>query len=112
MSGWDLEITVKKIRGSCDFGHKVGDKIYYDGKTLRGEICPSALAAIMPTIYAMAWGAEFPWDGDKDITTVACTDINNQVCFQIKRLRNRPWKEGFRVAKKGGGYKILKRKRK
>lgn len=112
MSGWDLEITVKKIKGACDFGYKVGDKIYFNGRTFKGELCPTAIAAIMPTIYAMAWGAEFPWDRDRDKTTVGCTDINNQVLFEIRRLRKRPWKQGFRIAKKGGGWRILKRKRK
>jgi len=37
------------------------------------------------------WGAEFPWDEDRDVTTVPCVDEKNQVVFELKRDRKHPW---------------------
>lgn len=95
MSGWDLEITIDEIKGNCAFGHQVGEKIYYDGYTFKGKICPTALTAMMSTIYAFCFGAEFPWDKEKDVTGFSCPDRKNCVHFKIKRLRNKPWTKGL-----------------
>jgi len=89
--GYTLTVTVKKIKGKCDVGHKVGDKIVFDGLRVRGKMCFSALATLMPTIYAFAWGAEFPWNKNRDTTTIPCPDDINQVVFEIKRDRRHPW---------------------
>jgi len=82
---------VKKIKGKCSVGHKVGDKIIFDGMHISGKLCSSALATIVPTVYAFMWGAEFPWDEDRDVTTVPCVDERNQVVFELKRDREHPW---------------------
>jgi uncharacterized protein (DUF2132 family) len=37
------------------------------------------------------WGAEFPWDEDRDATDVPCVDSKNQVVFELKRTRKHPW---------------------
>ena len=97
--GYSVIVTVKEIRGKCALGHKVGDKIIFDGLRVKGKMCFSALATLMPTVYAFAWGAEFPWDRNKDVTTVPCPDETNQVLFELKRDRRRPWyiKKGSRV---------------
>nr|MDO8099132.1 TIGR04076 family protein [Candidatus Njordarchaeota archaeon] len=89
--GFTVEATVKEIRGKCSLGYKVGDRIVFDGIHIRGKVCPSALATIVPTIYAFMWGAEFPWNEDRDVTTVPCVDEKNQVVFELKRDRNHPW---------------------
>lgn len=83
-----VEVTVKSQKGKCDFGHKVGDKIvFYDGKSIKGNICYSAMMIILPTVYALAYGAEFPWSKDKDIIVNACPDAENPVVFEIRRIR-------------------------
>jgi uncharacterized repeat protein (TIGR04076 family) len=83
-----VEVTVKSQKGKCDFGHKVGDKIiFYDGKSIKGIICYSALMVILPKVYALAYGAEFPWSNDKDIIVNACPDPENPVVFEIRRIR-------------------------
>jgi uncharacterized repeat protein (TIGR04076 family) len=89
--GFAVEATVKKIKGKCSHGYKVGDKIIFDGLHIKGKVCPSALATIVPTIYAFMWGAEFPWDEDRDVTDVPCVDSKNQVVFELKRDRKHPW---------------------
>jgi len=89
--GFSVEATVKETKGKCSVGYKVGDKIIFDGVRIKGKVCPSALATIVPTVYAFMWGAEFPWDEDKDVTTVPCVDEKNQVVFELKRDRKHPW---------------------
>ena len=55
-----VEVTVKSQKGKCAFGHKKGDKIVFDGKSVKGNICYSALMVLLPKIYALRYGIEFP----------------------------------------------------
>ena len=82
-----VEVTVKSQKGTCAFGHKVGDKIIFDGKSIKGDICYSALIVLLPKVYAMRYGAEFPWAKDKDVIFNACSDHENPVVFEIRRIR-------------------------
>ena len=82
-----IEVTVKSQKGKCAFGHKVGDKIAFDGKTVKGNICYSALMVLLPKVYAMRYAAEFPWAKDKDAICNACPDAENPVAFEIRRTR-------------------------
>ena len=82
-----IEVTVKSQKGICAFGHKVGDRIIFDGKSIKGDICYSALMTLLPKIYAMRYGAEFPWAENKDIIHNACPDPENPVVFEIRRVR-------------------------
>ena len=84
---YDVEVKVKSVKGKCDFGHKVGDIIRFDGKTIKGNICYSALMVLLPKIYSMRYGAEFPWAEDKDAIENACSDPENPVVFEIRRIR-------------------------
>ena len=81
--------TVLAVNGTCSFDHKVGDQIIFDGETINGRICLSALYSFLPKVFAMRYGADFPWlDADhKDVSTHACPDAQNQVIFEIKRVR-------------------------
>lgn len=83
-----VEVTVISQKGRCDFGHKVGDRIVFcDGKSIKGDICYSALMVILPKVYALAYGAEFPWSKNKDVVVNACPDAENPVVFEIRRFR-------------------------
>jgi uncharacterized repeat protein (TIGR04076 family) len=84
---YNVEVTVKKVSGVCHFGCKVGDQIHFDGRSVKGDICYSALMAILPKVYAMMYGAEFPWAKNKDIIKNVCPDPENPVLFEIKRIR-------------------------
>ena len=74
-------------KGKCAFGHKVGDKIVFDGKTVKGNICYSALMVVLAKAYAMRYGSEFPWTKDKNIIVNACPDAENPVVFEIRRIK-------------------------
>jgi uncharacterized repeat protein (TIGR04076 family) len=84
---YDVEVKVRSVRGSCFFGHKVGDTTYFDGKTIKGNICYSALMMLLPKIYSMKYGAEFCWAENRDPLSNACPDPDNPVVFQIRRIR-------------------------
>lgn len=82
-----IEVRVVSQKGKCAFRHKVGDKIVFDGKSVKGNICYSALMVLLPKVYAMRYGAEFPWSEDKDVIFNACPDAENPVVFEIRRIR-------------------------
>ncbi len=84
---YTIEVTVKSQKGNCVFGHKVGDKISFDGKSVQGNICYSALMVLLPKIFAMLYGVEFPWAHDKNVIYNACPDATNPVVFEIRRIR-------------------------
>lgn len=82
-----VEVTVRSQKGKCAFGHQVGDKIVFDGKSIKGNICYSALMVLLPKVYAIRYGVEFPWSKNKDIICNACPDAENPVVFEIRRIR-------------------------
>lgn len=84
-----VEVTVKSQKGKCGFGHKVDDKITFNGRTVEGPICLSALSVLIPKIYAMRFNAEFPWEQDKDVVHCACPDYENPVVFEIRRVKKK-----------------------
>ncbi len=86
---YDVMVTVKSVKGTCHFGCKVGDKVYFDGTKIDGNICYSALMAMLPKVYAMRYGAEFPWAKNKDVIHNVCPDPENPVLFEIKRIRKK-----------------------
>jgi uncharacterized repeat protein (TIGR04076 family) len=81
-----IEVTVKSQKGKCAFGHKVGDKIVFDGRSVKGNICYSALLVLLPKVYGMRYGLVFPWSENKDIVCNACPDADNPVVFEIRRI--------------------------
>ena len=77
---------VKEVRGHCGFGHQVGDEVVFDGETVQGRVCMSALYSFLPKVYAMSYGATFPWLRDPNVSTHACRDAYNPVVFEIVRV--------------------------
>ena len=82
-----VEVTVKSQEGKCAFGHKEGDKIMFDGRSVKGDICYSALLVLLPKVYALRYGVEFPWSKNRDVVVNACPDADNPVVFEIKRAK-------------------------
>jgi uncharacterized repeat protein (TIGR04076 family) len=81
-----VEVTVKSQKGKCAFGHKTGDKITFDGKSVKGDLCYSALMVLLPKVYALRYGVEFPWSQDRNVVFNACPDADNPVVFEIRRI--------------------------
>ena len=72
--------------GHCIAGHKVGDEVTFDGMKIQGDICIHALYSFLPKVFAMRYGAEFPWLEDTNVATHACPDAYNPVVFEIERI--------------------------
>jgi uncharacterized repeat protein (TIGR04076 family) len=86
--GYKIIARVVSQKGNCGFGYKVGDEVVFDGETIQGRICMSALYSFLPKIYAMRYGATFPWlKENKDVAAHACPDAANPVVFEICRIK-------------------------
>ncbi len=85
--GYRIIARVIKQEGQCIAGHEVGDKVVFDGMRVQGEVCIHALYSFLPKVFAMRYGADFPWLDDPDVATHACPDAWNPVVFEIRRVR-------------------------
>jgi len=85
--GFTVVAKVIRREGHCEFGHRVGDEVVFDGDTVQGRVCISALYSFLPKVFAMRYGARFPWLDDPDVATHACPDAWNPVVFEIRRVR-------------------------
>jgi uncharacterized repeat protein (TIGR04076 family) len=87
--GYKIIVKVISQKGTCQFGHKVDDTVIFDGETIQGRICLSALCSFLPKVFALRYGANFPWlKDDKDIATHACPDAFNPTVFEIRRVQD------------------------
>ncbi|MDX2500150.1 MAG: hypothetical protein QNL14_06530 [Deltaproteobacteria bacterium] len=46
--GYRVEVKVISQQGTCEFCHQVGDVVVFDGETIQGRICISALTVSCP----------------------------------------------------------------
>jgi len=88
--GATIVVEVIQQEGTCTAGHRVGDQVTFDGLHVRGRLCIHALYSMLPKVFALRYGAQFPWLRDKDVATHACPDAFNPVVFQIRRRRDEP----------------------
>ena len=83
---YDVAVKVISQKGHCAQSHKVGDEwIIKEYRTPDG-ICMGAFDSIFPVVAVMAFDGKFPWASDPDVTTIACSDAENPVVFEIRRL--------------------------
>lgn len=80
-----IKIKVISQKGKCVQGHKVGDEIRVTENGIEGKICIHALYSMLPKVFAMMYGAQFPWLEDKNVCTHACPDAANPLVFEISR---------------------------
>lgn len=85
---YDIKLKVIKQEGTCGAGHTVGDEITISFKNnkIDGKVCLHALYSILPKVFAMAYGAEFPWLENPDKSTHACPDAWNPVVYEVERF--------------------------
>jgi len=84
-----VEINVISQKGTCALGHKIGDSIRFTETGVDGRICIHALYSILPKVFAMMYGAQFPWLENPDRSTSACPDAYNPVVFEIIRKKDK-----------------------
>ena len=86
---FDIVLKVIKQEGTCTAGHKIGDEVIinFDENKIEGKVCLHALYSVLPKVFAMAYGAEFPWLEDRDVSTHACPDAWNPLVYEVRRIR-------------------------
>jgi uncharacterized repeat protein (TIGR04076 family) len=85
--GFTIVARVIQQEGYCAAGHCVRDTVVFDGQTVQGKVRIHALYSFLPKVFALRYGAEFPWLEDKDVATHACPGAWNPVVFEIRRVR-------------------------
>ncbi len=87
----DIVLKVIQQEGNCAAGHIVGDEIIisFEKNEIKGKICLHALYSVFPKVFAMAYGAEFPWLEDADVSTHACPDAWNTLVYEVRRKRKK-----------------------
>ncbi|MFC1940459.1 TIGR04076 family protein [Chloroflexota bacterium] len=80
------DVTAKVIsqEGTCAAGHKVGDK-FVIGQQTPPKLCSWAFYSLFPFAEVLQFGGSFPWENDRNKTTVACPDPENPVVFELRR---------------------------
>ena len=84
----EVKLTVHSIlKKECPMGLKVGDSwLMEDSKTPTG-MCAALFCTAYPVIRTFRLGGEHPWDEDKDVTHVSCSDPESILILEVKRLR-------------------------
>jgi uncharacterized repeat protein (TIGR04076 family) len=80
----DLVAKVVSQKGTCEAQHKVGDEFVIGEKT-PPNFCSWAFCSIFPFAQVLQFGGSFPWEKDRNKTTVACPDPENPVVFELRR---------------------------
>ncbi|MFX0034004.1 MAG: TIGR04076 family protein [Candidatus Hermodarchaeota archaeon] len=86
--GYKIIGTIKDVKGNCNAGHKVGDKIELDGHDT-GGLCGFFYHDVFPYIVMLQFGGSYPksWVKDQDIMEFECPDRTNVVKIELQRIR-------------------------
>lgn len=121
-----LKLTVKKIDGECYHGYQPGDELILEDFTHPPEyFCLGLAHAAFPVLYALSFGAKFPFRDNQRSLLVTCPDggkmeLEIEIFDRAGKIEKIPRDPGFRgpapkkmvieVAKAKGkcsfGYKI------
>jgi len=86
-------LKIVSVKGTCAAGHQVGQEFDLSKDFLLGlsgdprAICPAAFHAIFPSWRMLRHGGEYPWEEDRDKTTLACPDPFNPVVMELRRVK-------------------------
>ena len=78
--------TIKEVKGHCNAGHKVGDKIELDGQD-SGGLCGYFYHDVFPYLMVLQFGGTIPWFEDPDVVEWECADKANAVKIELRRIR-------------------------
>lgn len=81
----DVIAKVVSQKGTCVAQHKVDDEFAMGEKT-PPNLCSWAFYCLFPFAQVLQFGGSFPWETDRDKTTVACPDPANPVVFELRRV--------------------------
>jgi len=81
-----LELSVEEVTGYCVFGYKPGDVIETTGLKTPAGFCGAAYNAIFPVLFALNFGAKFPFSEDGiSNSRITCPD-GAKIRFKARRV--------------------------
>ena len=82
--GHQVTGEIISIKGSCGWGHKVGDKFEISCHDTAG-LCGFFYHSLFPTLQMMQFGGATPWARDKNVAELECPDRQNSVKIRLTR---------------------------
>ena len=82
--GYKVIGTIKRVRGECSVGHKVGDEIELSIESA-GGLCGAFYHDIFPYVVMLQFGGKFPDEWGGDVLLLECMDIGNAVRIELRR---------------------------
>lgn len=79
-----VTLTVISQKGTCAFGHKVGQEFEVGLGTPEG-LCTGAYSSALQTIFALQVNGQIPWARPDGSVHIACPDPENPVVMAIRR---------------------------
>ena len=81
-------IEVYKRKGKCFYGYQEGDKFEVTGLRTPPGFCGAAYHMLFPVLFALNFGATFPFmDNPNSLNTATCPDGGN-VIFKVTRVES------------------------
>ncbi|MHA1931598.1 MAG: TIGR04076 family protein [Promethearchaeota archaeon] len=86
--GYRVVGTIKEVKGKCNAGHKVGDKLELSGHNT-GGLCGFFYHDIFPYLIMLQFGGGYPkeWTADQDVVNLECMDRFNAVKIELRRIK-------------------------
>ncbi len=70
-----LKLTVSQVMGECYHGYKIGDELFLEDFTHPPKFfCLGLAHALFPVIYALSFGAKFPFRDNQRSLLITCPD--------------------------------------
>ena len=81
----DVRVKVVYKRGTCVYGHKVGDE-WIVGTTTPAGICNPAYMTLYPFLRVYQLGGKYEFPRGSGVARVCCPDAWNQVIFELSAV--------------------------
>ena len=82
--GHQVKAKILEIKGTCGWGHKVGQEIEVSCHDTAGT-CGFLYHDMFPMLQMLQFGGSLPW-GEAGIVEVECPDRNNAVKVRLERV--------------------------
>lgn len=85
-------MKIVSVKGTCAAKHQVGQEFDLSEDFTVGmsghpkTICTSLFYAIYPNYRVLRFGGSLPWEQNPDVAHVACSDGDNPVIVQLRRI--------------------------
>lgn len=85
--GFKVEGEILAVKGTCSWGHRVGEKFDLSGHDTAG-LCGFFYHDIFPYIIMLQFGGGFPQEwGGPDVVELECMDRTNAVKVRLCRIK-------------------------